>query len=390
MKKRTALIILFCMTILLSACSEKELDTAESLLNTAPATAVLSETEVSVSETQGTSKKQKETFPQIKETVPELSLYDEIYAELSQFHNVIKFDKKIDTEEVSDAVNKIERVHPEIFWINGYSLQYNDVSAQITFKVINEYNADTLRQMSDAMFAKVEEICRTINQNSSDYEKALLVHDYLVANTEYDQSAVNTGKGIWSTAYGCLMNGLAVCQGYSQAYQILMNRLGIECGLCSGDAKGEAHAWNYILLNGEYYWLDVTWDDPVSENNNDWIHHDYFLIDDATLSRSRTFDENNDFIPVCDSMEQNYFIQNQNYLTQYYFSEIDSRLSAHAEEGRIEVMFSTPEAYEMAINDLFTSETVWTAQIFQETGGTINYQTDDEMCVLRLYFNVNA
>ena len=53
-------------------------------------------------------------------------------------------------------------------------------------------------------------------------------------------------------------------------------------------------------------------------------------------------------------------------------------------------MFSTQEAYQMAIADLFNNETIWNAQIFQNAGGTINYQTDDDMYVLRLIFTVNS
>ena len=395
MKKKSVFAILLCMAVLLSACSMEEIQISAPDMTAVSLPA--SGTETSASETSKETKAQKATFPHSKETEtePEISLYDKIYSELSQFHTVIHLDKTVDSEEISETVRKVERTHPEIFWINGYVLHTNYVSSEITFKVIDDYNPDELRQMSDRMFAEVENIVRTIDENASDYEKALQVHDYLVMNTEYDQIAVNLnddkkGRGIWSTAYGCLINRLAVCQGYSQAFQILMNRMGIECGMCSGDAKGESHAWNYIKLNNQYYWVDVTWDDPVSDNNNNWVHHDYFMIDDEMLSRSRTFDENNMFIPVCDSLDQNYFIQNQNYLTEYYFSEIDSRLTAHESEGRMEVMFSTQKAYEMAINDLFENETVWNAQIFEETGGTINYQTDNEMYVLRLFFTVNS
>ena len=303
---------------------------------------------------------------------------------------MIQFDRKIEKDEISAAITELEWEHPEIFWINGYSMKYNDVSAEITLKIMDNYSIDTLRQMSQELDRTANAVLEQINLSASDYEKALQVHDYLVQHTEYDQSAVSKGKGLWSTAYGCLVNGSAVCQGYSQAFQILMNKMGIECGICSGNAKGEAHAWNYINLNGQYYWIDVTWDDPVSENYNfDWIHHGYFLIDDRMLARSRTFDSNGQFVPLCASLDENYFVRNGNYLTEYYFSEIDRRLTEHQSEGRIEIMFSTPEAYQMAVNDLFNSETIWNAQIFQATGGTINYQTDEDMYVLRLIFTVN-
>ncbi|MBR1528585.1 MAG: hypothetical protein IJ642_04690 [Oscillospiraceae bacterium] len=393
MKKNLFFSSFFCIMLMMTGCSSAVEITAD--LMPMATTDYPDYIEMTSPETE----KIKPTFPPREtESVPEitasvsetLSLSDELYQEISQFHSLIQFDRKIEKDEISAAITELEWEHPEIFWINGYSMKYNDVSAEITLKIMDNYSIDTLRQMSQELDRTANAVLEQINLSASDYEKALQVHDYLVQHTEYDQSAVSKGKGLWSTAYGCLVNGSAVCQGYSQAFQILMNKMGIECGICSGNAKGEAHAWNYINLNGQYYWIDVTWDDPVSENYNfDWIHHGYFLIDDRMLARSRTFDSNGQFVPLCASLDENYFVRNGNYLTEYYFSEIDRRLTEHQSEGRIEIMFSTPEAYQMAVNDLFNSETIWNAQIFQATGGTINYQTDEDMYVLRLIFTVN-
>ena len=391
--KKSGLVILLCGMLFLNGCSS----VMEFSSETVPlaTTSYTDYTEITspeiVPETVRPTFPHKETETVI-ETVPEeLSLSDELYQKISQYESVIQFDRKIDSDEIVLAMSELERKHPEIFWINGYSMKSNEVSSEVTLKVMNQYSPDELRRMCEQVDFAVDEILSTVNPEDSDYEKALQMHDYLVTHTEYDQSAVNSGKGLWSTAFGCLINGSAVCQGYSQAFQILMNRLGIECGICSGDAKGEPHAWNYIKLNGQYYWVDVTWDDPVSENHNfDWIHHGYFLIDDRMLARSRTFESNGQFVPLCGALDENYFVRNGNYLQEYYFSEIDSRLTAHAEEGRIEVMFATPEAYQMAIQDLFGSESVWNAQIFQKTGGNITYQQDDDMYVLRLIFTINS
>ncbi len=384
---KISILLLLCGTLFLNGCSS----IVEFSSPTVPlaTTSYTDYTEITSPETVRATFPHRETE---SETViqEEASLCEILYQEISQYKTVIQFDRKIDTEEMALAVSELERKHPEIFWINGYSMKYNDVSAEVVLKVMNHYQPEDLRRMSAELDNAVNEILATVNPSDSDYEKALQIHDYLVTHTEYDEAAVNQGKGLWSTAYGCLINELAVCQGYSQAFQILMNRLGIECGICSGDAKGEAHAWNYIKLNYQYYWADVTWDDPVSENHNfDWVHHGYFLIDDNMLLRSRTFETNGQFVPLCVSLDENYFVRNGNYLQEYYFSEIDRRLTEHADEGRIEVMFATWEAYQMAIQDLFVSETVWNAEIFRETGGNITYQQDDDMYVLRLIFTVN-
>ncbi len=392
MKKLSGLLL--CMCLLMTGCS----GTAHFSASTPAPLATVSDAE-RVEMTSPAPETVKPTFPHketepetipVQETEPESLLAEQLYQEISHFQTVIRFDRNISAGEISSAVSEMERNHPEIFWINGYSMRSSDVSSEITLKIINNYQPEELRQMAQILEMAAQTVLNSIGQNDSDYEKALAVHDYLVAHTEYDQAAVSQGKGLWSTAYGCLVNGMAVCQGYSQAFQLLMNRLGIECGICFGRAKEEDHAWNYINLNHQYYWIDVTWDDPVTENYNfDWIHHGYFLIDDAMLSRSRSLEVGEQFIPVCYSLDENYFVRSGNYLTEYYFSDIDSRLSAHAEEGRIEVMFAEQDAYQMAISDLFGSETIWNAQIFQSRGGNITYQQDDDMYILRLIFTVN-
>ncbi len=321
---------------------------------------------------------------------PEIPLCDALYHALIQFQPSVCFNYKIDIQEMSHAVGELERQHPEIFWINGYSMRYNDNFAELDFKIINDYSPEDLQRMCEELQAAEDAILQEISPDLSDYDKILQIHDYLITHTVYDESAAHSGKGLWSTAYGCLIEGKAVCQGYAQAFQILLNRLGIECGICSGNADGEAHAWNYVKLHDQYYWVDVTWNDPVSETSlsADWIHHNYFLINDEMLFRSRTLDEDQ-FYPECTSLEDNYFVHSGNYFTEYDFSELDHFLSEHLADGRIEIMFADKATYEAAVSDLFDHESIWNAQIFQKTGGTINFQQDPDMYILRLVFHVN-
>ena len=347
---------------------------------------------------------QKATFPPT-ETVPmtepvsepEQELSEMLYDALSQYQESICLDIPVDPDELAEVMNQLERDHPEIFWINGYSMQYNSRSAEITFQIIDQYTPDQLRKMADELERTVQEILRNIDQNASDYEKILQVHDYLVEITEYDSvsaAALSNQKNISNSAYGCLIHHKAVCQGYAQAFQLLLNRLGIECGICSGVARNEPHAWNYVLLNQNYYWVDVTWDDPVKNTEeskfpDDWVHHNYFLLDDAMLNRSRSFGDENLFIPVCDSLEENYFVRNQNYLDSYEFEEINRRLTENSSSGRLEVMFCTEEAYQACLQDLFYESHIWDMDLFLEKGGQIHYQQDPDLYILRFLFTTN-
>ncbi|WP_026527128.1 leucine-rich repeat protein [Butyrivibrio sp. VCD2006] len=117
--------------------------------------------------------------------------------------------------------------------------------------------------------AEEEEIIRKIisqvNTGWTDEEKALFVHDYLCETVIYDYDAYDNGYSKYPLAYssyGAIVLHKAVCSGYAYAYEKIMNRLGIECKYVTSDAL--SHAWNIIKVNGKWYYVDCTWDDPTT------------------------------------------------------------------------------------------------------------------------------
>lgn len=125
---------------------------------------------------------------------------------------------------------------------------------------------------------KVAEIlAEIIHPDMSDWQMALAIHDYLVTHCAYDESLVlNTG-------YDLIVNGSTVCIGYAQAYQDLLRRVGIPCVIVSSDTMGDTgHAWNLVQLYGNWYHVDATWDDPVSDVYGR-VQHTYFLVTDEQL-----------------------------------------------------------------------------------------------------------
>ena len=98
-----------------------------------------------------------------------------------------------------------------------------------------------------------------ITEYMTPYQKEVAIHDYLTANTIYgDASVVNESE---HTAYGALICHKAVCEGYAKAFQLMCVSCGIECKYVVGN-NGFNHGWNMVLLDNEWYAVDVTWDDP--------------------------------------------------------------------------------------------------------------------------------
>ena len=119
----------------------------------------------------------------------------------------------------------------------------------------------------------------------SDFDKAKALHDYLVLNCEYDivNYQNDTIPAASYTATGALVNHIAVCAGYARAYQALLTEAGISSYYVTGTtASNGAHAWNIVQIDGEWYHVDTTWDDPVPDAQGR-LCYTYFLRSDKYM-----------------------------------------------------------------------------------------------------------
>lgn len=129
-----------------------------------------------------------------------------------------------------------------------------------------------------ALSKKVGEIADKF-RHLSDVDKVMAVHDYLIDHIEYSNPHIR------SFAYGALIEGKAVCQGYAQSLAMILNNLNVECHTIVAMTKGSnpvLHEWVRVKLDGEWYYIDLTWDDtPWAEDKN----YKYFLINTNMISR---------------------------------------------------------------------------------------------------------
>lgn len=117
----------------------------------------------------------------------------------------------------------------------------------------------------------LDQIPALANTTLSDYDRELALHDWMVEWGEYDPGALSSGPignplPHNDDPYGFLVGRKGICLGYSTTFQLLMDLSGIECLTVHGTAHAgsDEHAWNLVRLDGEWYAVDVTWDDPVS------------------------------------------------------------------------------------------------------------------------------
>ena len=129
------------------------------------------------------------------------------------------------------------------------------------------------------MNRKVTNVLKEIIKPSmTDHEKVKVIHDWIVLNLSYDTSLKKY------TAYDGLVTGSTVCQGYSLLAYRMLERVGIDNRIVEGTAGGQLHAWNIVNLDGKWYHMDTTWDDPTPDRKGK-VSHSYYLLSDDEMAR---------------------------------------------------------------------------------------------------------
>lgn len=316
-------------------------------------------------------------------------LYLELYEHFNQGETEFTFNIPQDDDSLPLLTQRMKKEHPEFFWLSySYSAEQYREYAELSFACYADINPEEIPAMRKQFDQAAAEVIAQVPQNATDYEKILFIHDWIIDHTVYDVDGRNStdNGGIYSTAYGAIVNGKAVCSGYAKAFQYFMNQFGIQSNIISGTAKGGSHSWNYVLLDGEYYWVDVTWDDPVSKDGSSQnLFHRYLLVPDEVLLRNHTPDaspEKSPFIPTCSGTKYNYFRMNNCYFESYKLKTVMKTLNAHAKEDSIEIMFQNQQDYEQAYDDLFREKQIYKKGVKELNSFKLFFHDDDTRTIM--------
>lgn len=152
-----------------------------------------------------------------------------------------------------------------------------------------------LRMMENALNAKISELGKQLFVPEMSAEaKALIAHNYLLhAVTYWKKEEPNAlERSYMQSAYGALINGKCVCQGYAEAFKRILDAQGVRCEVICGKIKGSTthHAWNMIQASDrQWYHVDVTWDDGGRP-------YEYFGLNDMQLRQDRLWSRPADMI----------------------------------------------------------------------------------------------
>ena len=197
-----------------------------------------------------------------------------------------------------------------------------------------------------------DEIIGQMSASFTAFERELFIHDYIIKNCRYSRDG-----NFNNLTYSCIVDGFASCEGYAKATKYLLEKAGIECYTVIGDASDdgrepESHMWNLVNIEGGYYYLDTTWDDPNTSSGE--ASHIYFNLTQSEIEK----DHSN--FPVyfeCSAKKYNYFNATGSLFKTYRWSDYEKMISLLAKEAKkgndfIEFKFTNKTAYASAVYDL--------------------------------------
>ena len=154
-------------------------------------------------------------------------------------------------------------------------------SGKITVKTKKTYNDSEIKYIENYIQNFID---NNINDNMSKYDKIKIFHDHIINNTIYDKSSNQDS----SNAYNLLTTGKSICGGYSDVMSVYLNMIGIQ----NYKITSENHVWNLVNLDGSWYHLDLTWDDPVASDGNQYLLHNFFMIKSDELLKLDSIEHN--------------------------------------------------------------------------------------------------
>lgn len=234
-----------------------------------------------------------------------------------------------------------------------YDINTGNFSVDFSYRL----TPSEMSRMNHKAEEAAEKIMQNITPDMTPYDKLKYFHDYLILNCESSRDYEYA-----NTIYGALVEGKALCEGYSKAFSYLCNLAEIENMIVTG-LTNEAHMWNMVKVDGNWYHVDVTWDKPggtLVDMFPDMIMYQYFMVTDSVIENDHQIVTISSPPPQALSTNESYFHKEGLYVNGK--DDVSSVMrtafrNAAAEKSNIAmVKFDTNNLMHSVINSMIESD----------------------------------
>lgn len=288
----------------------------------------------------------------------EKELYDMIYQGVIDLRYKICAEDAYTIEEWVKIYGLVYNQEPELFYMGS------KIKVGKLFYLTKD--TEVINQMQKDIDAVADKLVSEANGKSSTFEKLKVFHDYLVLNSTFqlsEEGSYEYNSSIYNAFGSGEEQGNIQCAGYAKAVQYLCDKAGISCMVVTGEtSEGQTHAWNVVDVDGAWYNLDCTWDDPIlTTANYKNLRYNYFLVPDKYIEdlthfhKSQKKMSSGDYItyfepPACTETAQNYFVKNGLVYSDFASAEaaIKAEIEKAAKDGSrtAQITVATAELYD--------------------------------------------
>ena len=284
-------------------------------------------------------------YPYQQLNTKEQQLYTALYDGISAHQGTIVLPGVYREEEYKKVYLLLMMQEPQFFYVDTqYMLAEHMAETNICYR----YDAETAAKMTKELDAAADRILEQVSYTQTEWQKLRTIHDGIAAGCTYEIGARS------DDAYGCLVDGIAQCEGYAKAFLYVTRRAELETMCVTGKSeRGVLHVWNMVQIDGNYYHVDVTWDDDPQYAGE--VSHRYFAVPDDWLTDHIADTE--PFAPPKSKGTGESYYYNQGYVLQ-----TASQLGANVRNwisvqlvggtGLAEFYCASPEVYAAALNEI--------------------------------------